>query len=221
MLIAIILLGGIGLLAAGWWYNAPLRFAGVKRSAGTAAAAPFEPPADEGSPTRAEIHRLLRRRDFPTLTRLVDAKQALVERDIRNESELHRVIDSFYMQKQKAAAAADSTGGHYSRGHQHLRAGDQRAALAEFETAVRRNPAHFDAYLSIDQILASRAEWDAVIGHWTTYLAGQPNDGRAYLERAGANRRKGDIKAAQADILKGCQLGTAQACAIAKSQGWQ
>ena len=92
-LVLTIVLAGLGLCAAIWRYDAPVRFAGVTRSAG--AAAPFEPPADEGSPTRAEIHRLLRSRDFPTLTRIVDDKQALVERDIRNESELHRVIGSF------------------------------------------------------------------------------------------------------------------------------
>ncbi len=123
-----------------------------------------------------------------------------------------------YMQKQKAAAAADSTGGHYSRGHQHLRAGDQRRALAEFELAVRRDPAHFDACLSIDQLLAPRREWNAIIGHWTNYLAVQPGDARAYLERAGANHWKGDMTAAQADLMKACDLGSEKACGMAKGR---
>jgi tetratricopeptide (TPR) repeat protein len=478
-LVLTIVLAGLGLFAAIWRYDAPRRFAGVTRSGG-AAAAPFEPPADEGLPTRAEIQRLLRSRDFAALTNLVDAKQALVERDIRNESELHRVINSFgsadptlapiiddwvaaspdsvapniasarylfarayaergtkfaadtsreqvigmnhflekvvldagtalaraprltegyavlidvsrmtgaqracgeiareglsvapasmrirwalalcrlprwggsheavqaiwdqakpfvadhpalaalggvvswdlgrsadgedalrhleaalaagphsafflsrareyidtkkidsaledatnglawapedpdllairfrslaglgrfteaqttldllaevdtthadvpqwreYMQKQQAAAKADSTGGHYSRGHQHLRAGDQRRALAEFEAAVRRDPAHFDACLSIDQLLAPRREWDAIIGHWTNYLAAQPGDARAYLERAGANSWKGDMTAARADLTKACELGSEKACGMVKSPGRQ
>ena len=478
-LLLTIVLAGIGLFGAIWMYDAPSRFAGVMRSGG-AAAAPFEPPADEGSPTRAEIHRLLRSRDFAELTRLVDAKQALVERDIRNESELHRVIGSFgvadptfapliddwvaaspdsvapniasarylfarafaergtkvgsetsveqvmgmnhflekvildartalarapkltegyallidvtrtvgaqracgeiareglsvapasmrirwalamcrlprwggshdavraiwdqaepfvadhpalaalggvvawdlgrlsdgdealrhldaalaagphsafflsrareymdakkvdaaledatsglawapedpdllairfrslaglgrfteaqatldlladtnathadmpqwreYMQRQSAAAAADSTGGHYSRGHQHRRAGNQRRALDEFEAAVRQDPAHFDAYLSIDQLLAPRREWAAIVGHWTNYLAVQPGDVRAYLERAGANRQKGDMSAALADMAKACELGSEKACGVWKNQGRQ
>jgi hypothetical protein len=478
-LLLTIALAGLGLFGAIWMYDAPSRFAGITRSSGTVAA-PFEPPADEGLPTRAEIHRLLRSRDFPALTRLVDAKQAIVERDIRNESELHRVIGSFgvadptlapfiddwvaaspdsvapniasarylfarafaergtkvasetsleqvtgmnhfldkvildarsalarapkltegyallidvartvgaqrgcgevareglsvapasmrirwalamcrlprwggshdavrdiweqaqpfvadhpalaalggvvswdlgrlsdgdealrhleaalaagphsafflarareyidakkvdaaledatsglawapedpdllairfqtlaglgrfteaqatldllaetnathadvpewreYMQKQTAAAAADSTGGHYSRGHQHLRSGDQRRALAEFETAVRRDPAHFDAYLSLDQLLAPRREWDAIVTHWTNYLAARPGDVRAYLERAGANRQRGDMTAALADVAKACELGSEKACGVWKNQGWQ
>jgi tetratricopeptide (TPR) repeat protein len=126
-----------------------------------------------------------------------------------------------YMAKQKAAAAADSSGGHYSRGHQFRRAGDQRRALAEFEAAVRRDPAHFDAYLSIDQLLAPRREWDAIIGHWTNYLAAQPGDVRGYLERAGANRWKGDMTAALADMTKACELGSEKACGVVKGQGRQ
>jgi tetratricopeptide (TPR) repeat protein len=123
-----------------------------------------------------------------------------------------------YMQKQMAAVAADGTDGHYSRGHQQLRAGNQKAALAAFEQAVRRDPAHFDAILSIDQLLAPRREWDAIIGYWTTYLTHRPDDARAYLERAGANRWKGDMTAALADMKKACELGSEKACGVVKGQ---
>jgi len=126
-----------------------------------------------------------------------------------------------FMERQIASAAADGTDGHYARGRAHVRTGDKQAALAEFEAAVRQNPSHFDAVLSIDLLLAPRGEWDTIIGHWTNYLAYQPGDGRAYLERGGANHQKGDLKAARADIVTACELGSEQACAVAKRQGWQ
>jgi tetratricopeptide (TPR) repeat protein len=126
-----------------------------------------------------------------------------------------------YVQRQRGSTAVDGTGGHYARGRAHVKAGDEQAALAEFEAALRQNPSHFDACLSIDLILAPRREWDVIIGHWTTYLAIQPGDGRAYLERGGAYHQKGDVKAARADIERACEIGTERACAIAKSQGWQ
>jgi tetratricopeptide (TPR) repeat protein len=76
-------------------------------------------------------------------------------------------------------------------------------------------------YLKKDAALAARGDWNGIIEMWSSYLSQHPNDGRAYLERAGAERRKGDMAAARSDIKSACDLGSAQACEIARSMGWQ
>jgi Flp pilus assembly protein TadD len=81
-------------------------------------------------------------------------------------------------------------------------------------------PSDFTAILELDRLLIQRRDYDAVIRHWTNYLAQAPTDGRAYLERAGTHRLKGDMASARADIVKACQLENVQACSIAKRQGW-
>jgi tetratricopeptide (TPR) repeat protein len=79
----------------------------------------------------------------------------------------------------------------------------------------------FQETLRADAVLAQRGDWDGIIQRWSTYLGTQPNDGRAYLERAGAWRQKGDMQAARADIERACTLSDTRACAIAQSQGWR
>jgi len=125
------------------------------------------------------------------------------------------------IQRMVAAVGADSAWASYKRGRELLKAGNDSGALAAFEEAVRRDPAHFDSYENIDYLLVKQRDYDTVIRHWSNYLLQRPRDGRAYLERAGTNRHKGDMAAARADITKACELGTAEACGIARSQGWQ
>lgn len=51
---------------------------------------------DEVMPSRpVEVLRLLRARDFATVTRAIEVKQATLERDIRRESELARLVETF------------------------------------------------------------------------------------------------------------------------------
>jgi tetratricopeptide (TPR) repeat protein len=98
--IGVLILVGLVSLAGfagviGWAYlNSPMRFAGVERTA-TSPPPPHEPPEDEGTPSRVELIRMLRTREFATLTATIDHKHAAVIRDIRNETELHRVVESF------------------------------------------------------------------------------------------------------------------------------
>jgi len=102
----------------------------------------------------------------------------------------------------------------YWRGRAYLKQNDRAHALADFEAAIRVDPRHFESYKNIDWLLAQRGEWDAIIAHWTSYIALEPMSGQAYLERGGAYHRKGDEKAALADAQKGCALGAARACEI-------
>jgi tetratricopeptide (TPR) repeat protein len=126
-----------------------------------------------------------------------------------------------WVMRAQASSGAGSAWESYKRGRELLKAGDDAGALAAFRQAVQRDPAHFDSYQNIDYLLLKRREFDVVIQLWGAYLAQRPGDGRGYLERAGTNRHKGDMAAAQADIVKACELKNAQACGIAQSQGWQ
>lgn len=47
---------------------------------------------------------------------------------------------------------------------------------------------------------------------WTAYLARHPNEGRAYLERGGANFHLGKRAEARADAAKACELGVSEGC---------
>lgn len=126
-----------------------------------------------------------------------------------------------WVTRTQATTGAGSAWEAYKRGRELLKAGDDGGALAAFQLAVQRDPAHFDSYQNIDYLLVKRREFDTVIRYWGAYLSRRPDDGRGYLERAGTNRHKGDLAAAQADIMKACELKNDQACGIAKSQGWQ
>ena len=125
------------------------------------------------------------------------------------------------VKRRVANSGAGSAYESYKRGRDLLEAGNDDGALLAFQTAVQRDPAHFDSYENIDYILIKRRDFDMVIRYWGAYLAQRPDDGRGYLQRAGTNRAKGDLAAAQEDIVKACELKDAQACGIARSQGWQ
>jgi tetratricopeptide (TPR) repeat protein len=118
----------------------------------------------------------------------------------------------------RLSSAIDLTGGsaelHYWRGRAYLLAEDHTRALADFVTAIRFDARNFESYRNIDFILAKRGDWDGVIRHWTQFLDLEPTNGKAYLERGGAYRQKGDQPAAVADVRKACQLGTQEACDI-------
>lgn len=75
--------------------------------------------------------------------------------------------------------------------------------------------------LRTDMALTREGNWDGVIRHWSTYLATNPTEARAYLERAGAHRQKGDMGAARADILQACSLKESRACLVARDEGWR
>lgn len=101
---------------------------------------------------------------------------------------------------------------HYWRGRAYLMVEDQERALADFSTAIRVDPRHFESYRNVDFILARRGDWTRIIEYWTAYISVEPNDGRAYFERGGAKHHKGDQSSALQDANRACDLGTAEAC---------
>ncbi|AKV03764.1 GTP cyclohydrolase III (methanopterin) [Labilithrix luteola] len=88
--------------------------------------------------------------------------------------------------------------------------------LATLEAAARAAPDDFDAQRAFDYALARRGQYARVIPVWDAYLARHPDDTRAYVERAGAQRHLGDLTRAFADVNRACELGSPEGCKYAK-----
>ncbi len=104
----------------------------------------------------------------------------------------------------------------YWRGVAYSKLKKTELAYSDLKQAIRYNPRHFETYRMLDYILASQLKWDEIIAHWNQFLALEPGNAKAYLERAGAYRRTGDMKSALADLHQACELGEQEACRLHK-----
>lgn len=93
-------------------------------------------------------------------------------------------------------------------------------AISEFKQAIQYNPHHFDSFKALDYTLAAQKRWDEIIGYWNHFLALEPDNAEAYLERAGTFHNKGDEQSALADLKRACDLGQQNACSLFRNQGW-
>jgi tetratricopeptide (TPR) repeat protein len=111
------------------------------------------------------------------------------------------------------AESGGSAEAYYSRGRAFLKSNDHNNALIDFNKALEVDPSHFESVLNIDYILFQRREYDRIIEYWNAYLAVKPDDGMAYMERAGTYHHAGNEAKSTEDIKKACELNVAQACA--------
>ena len=65
----------------------------------------------------------------------------------------------------------------------------------------------------LDYALAKENRFDEVVTLWTRYLARNPDDGRAYMERAGAYHHLRLMPQTRADLKQACELGVTEGCA--------
>jgi tetratricopeptide (TPR) repeat protein len=101
---------------------------------------------------------------------------------------------------------------YYWRGRTYIQKGRLELARSELEEALQFNPHYFEALQSLDWVLAQTQRWDDILTHWNRFLRDEPDNANAYLERAGAFRRKGDMPAALDDLKTACRLGNGNAC---------
>jgi tetratricopeptide (TPR) repeat protein/Zn-dependent protease with chaperone function len=101
----------------------------------------------------------------------------------------------------------------YWTGRMQIAQNDNDAALTTFRRAVAIDPGHYESCRNVDYLLARQGQWNDVVLVWSNYLTHHPEDGRAYLERAGAYHHYDQSNAA-ADLHRACELGTQQACQI-------
>jgi tetratricopeptide (TPR) repeat protein len=108
------------------------------------------------------------------------------------------------------------TAAYYWRGLASWKLKNTDLAYSDFEKAIRLDPHDFKCYQMMDNLLATQKRWDEIIEHWNRFLSLEPNNGDAYLERAGTYRHKGNMQSALADLRSACGLGNQKACDILK-----
>jgi len=90
--------------------------------------------------------------------------------------------------------------------------GDLVQAAKDLDTAIGLDPRYFEAYRLIDWVLFKDKQWDKIIAYWDKYIALEPADARAFLERSGTKFHKGDINGSTSDAQKACTLGNKEGC---------
>jgi Tetratricopeptide repeat len=113
--------------------------------------------------------------------------------------------------KPDASAAAAS----YQQGLKHAKLGQDDQAAADFQRAIQLDPKRFEYVKALDDLLARRGQWDAIIAAWTRFIELQPDNAQAYRERGGAYSQKHDLAQAFSDAEKACSLGDQESCRIA------
>ena len=98
------------------------------------------------------------------------------------------------------------------RGYSFSQTGETDKAIADLKTAMQIDPHDITAYQYMKRILGKQSKWDEILPYWDQYIALEPNNALAYLERGGTYFRKGDLVDATADAKKACDLGNQEGC---------
>lgn len=78
-------------------------------------------------------------------------------------------------------------------------------------------PGDLETMRRLDRALFKRGEVARAVALWTDFLRTHPNEGRAYLERGGANAQLRQLRQARLDAEQACELGLSEGCARARS----
>jgi tetratricopeptide (TPR) repeat protein len=84
--------------------------------------------------------------------------------------------------------------------------------IAELQTAAAAHPGDFRTVQQLDYALSVQGRYPEIVLLWDRYLALHPDDGRAYMERAGTNHHLGKEVADRADAARACELGVSEGC---------
>jgi tetratricopeptide (TPR) repeat protein len=88
--------------------------------------------------------------------------------------------------------------------------------IPALEAAVEKSPDDLRLHQQLDYALARQHDFDRIAKMWTEYIARHPDDGRAYMERAGTYSHMGRPDDSRADAAKACALGISEGCMRAK-----
>jgi len=83
------------------------------------------------------------------------------------------------------------------------------------ESAAAAAPHDFYAHQRLDYALSQSAQWERIVTMWSSFIVDNPDEGRAYYERAGTYSHMAKRDAAHADATRACELGVSVACARA------
>jgi|GEM_PF-5610426 len=102
--------------------------------------------------------------------------------------------------------------GFYARAKINLKLKNNKKALDDLKSILDLDQRQMDAYLKIDEILTKQRRWKDIILLWTQLIKLEPQNARAYYERAGAYLHNKEIESGKSDLNKSCQLGYEKAC---------
>jgi len=144
-------------------------------------------------------------------TELNDATTAVYER-IQRKAEVGDALARLDAAIEHTGPTAQAL---FWRGRAHIAQGDHKRALADLDAAIAADPRYYQAYVTADWVLAREGDWTGILRRWDRFLALEPDNAEALLERGGTHKHAGNMTSALADVKKSCALGLAKACAIA------
>ena len=106
----------------------------------------------------------------------------------------------------------DDPKAYYDRGTALMRKNSLDEALIAFHAAIDLDPAFLDAYGAATQVHMQRHQWDQALALWDRYVAHQPKNSRAHIERSVIRRAKGDTQGFLHDLQQACASGHQPAC---------
>ncbi len=106
---------------------------------------------------------------------------------------------------------ADNADAFYRRSRALAELKREAAALRDVRRAIELDPDQIRFYTLIDWLLIKQRAYDEIITYWDRFIARHPDNGRAFLERAGTNYHKGDLAAARHDARRALALGNTDA----------
>lgn|GEM_PF-999591 len=105
----------------------------------------------------------------------------------------------------------------YYRGRTYAALEQWSFAVADLKKAIAYDQHNFRYYDCLDWLLSQTGDWATMIDYCDRLISIEPNNARAYLERAKALYHKGDLDAAKKDAEKSCEMGRREACNILKN----
>src|SRR5690606_10209435 len=84
--------------------------------------------------------------------------------------------------------------------------------LPELQAKAKADGRDFETRLRIDHVLAGQKRWPEIAQMWDDYIKDNPDDSRAYNERAGTYYFMGKRPEFEANVKKACELGMERAC---------
>ncbi len=122
------------------------------------------------------------------------------------------ILDSRLFEFDAQIKAQPNNAYHYFRkGHFLLSSNLFAQSENPLRQAIKIDPRQFDYYRALDLALFKQGKLDEIIILWEQYLAIKPNDGRAYLERAGTFYHMQNYKLAKIDAKKALDMGIKEA----------
>ncbi len=86
------------------------------------------------------------------------------------------------------------------------------AEIASLRDRISAAPDDVELRIALDEALVAHKRYDEIVATWDEYIARNPEDGRAYLERGGTHTLRRDAAPALRDLDRACSLGQPRGC---------